>query len=388
MRKQIMGAHKKKKAGRKHKKQKSKNECFFRLDGSQLLRVAKHNDIDMVIQYVVMAYGTGRDHRTSKYSARSGVNWGGISSWDKANAAIERLMKEGVVERFETGRDADNRPMYRYDLKPSEEPDFIWLPDSIVQGVSVRGRKMMPPLLQLKSTNNVLALRLLFHLYQKHELVACGGSSALWVRYRGETIQCEVGAYSVWKFTEHYGASLRDKVIVDPHFLAGYADCEDDFWKALDVLVDYHLVEIVPHLFFGDMLSHPLRAKGREDDELHGKEREATTAPHAAAWAMKDVVAARAARGHGIRGKPGGNSHPPIVEGTYYVPVRKHISPEVRGIFRLKHRPQTLQTTQWYSRYHDEIPGYISAYRQIEERAKQTLASEASGAPIRAVNLC
>lgn len=382
-----MEAHTKKKAGRKRKKKKSKNECFFRLDGSQLPRVCKYNDMNMLIQYAVMVYGTGKDHRTSKYSARSGVNWGGISSWDKANAAIERLMKEGVVERFESGRDADDRPMYRYDLKPSEEPDFIWLPDSIVQGVIVRGRKIIPPLQQLKSTNNVLALRLLFHLYQKHELVACGGTSALWVPYHGETIQCEVGAYSVWKFTEQYGETLRDKLIVDPRFLATYSDCEDDFWKALELLFDYHLVEIVPHLFLGDTLSHPLRATGRGDDELHEKEKEVTEAAHDAAWAMKDVVAARATRAQGIRVKPGGNSHPAILEGSYYVPVRKHISPEVRGVLRLKHRPQTLQTKQWYSRYHNEIPGYISAYRQLEEWAKQTLASEAFCAPIRAINM-
>ena len=385
-----MEAHKKKKAGRKPKKQKDKNECCFFLDRHWLVRASSYNDMDTLIMAVLMGYGTGRNHQSTKWSARSGVTWGAISSWDKAHAAIGRLMEGGLVERFEEEkRDALGRVRYRYEIVHSENPEFICLPDSIVQGVHVRGQKIPPPLHQLKMTGNVLALRLLIELYHKHELPACGGSSVLWVPFTGETISKEVGAYTAWKFTAKHGETLSDKVRVDANFLSSYADCQKDFWNALEILLDLQLIEIVPHLFIGDTLSHPLRAMGRDDDDVEKKEQDVTLAAHKAVWCNADLVAARKARKEGIGIKKGFHSHPSVLEGVYYVPLRKHQSPEVRGIFRLKHRPRTKLTSQWYGCYHNEIPGYISAYNQIAESAEQALQalkSEPFHHPIRAVN--
>lgn len=369
-----MEAHKKKKVGRKRKKQKDKNECCFFLDRNWVIKVCSYNDMDTLIMAVILGYGTGKNHKSTKWSARSGVTWGTISSWDKANAALECLIEGGLVERFEEGkRDALGRVRYRYEIIHSESPDWICLPDSIVQGVGVRGQKIPPPLQQLKMTGNVVALRLLIDLYHKHELPACGGSSVLWLPFEGETIPKEVGAYTAWKFTARHGETIRDKVKVDHNFLSSYADCEDAFWKALEILLDFRLIEIVPHLFIGDTLSHPLRATGRDDDDVEKKERDITLAAHHALWCNGDLVAARTARTKGMNIQQGARSHPSILEDVYYVPIRKHLRPEVRGIFRLKHRPQTKPTSQWYSRYHNEIPGAISKYTRIAESAEQAL---------------
>jgi hypothetical protein len=386
-----MEAHKKKKAGRKPKKQKDKNECCFFLDRNWVAKVCSYNDMDMLIMGVLMGYGAGRNHRSTEWSARSGVTWGEISSWDKANTAIGRLMDAGLVERFVKKKDALGRITYRYEMIYSENSEFICLPDSIVQGVRVRGQKIPPPLRQLKMTGNVVALRLLIDLYHKHELPACGGSSVLWLPFAGETISKEVGAYTAWKFTARHGETVRDKVRVLPNFLSSYADCEEEFWKALEILLDLHLIEIVPHLFIGDTLIHPLRVRGRDDDDVEKKEKDVTRAAHHAVWCNADLVAARTARTKGFDIQQGPRSHPSILEDVYYVPIRKHLSPEVRGIFRLKHRPQTKPTSQWYSRYHNEIPGSISTYNQIAESAEQAvkaLKSEPYCPLITAVNSC
>jgi hypothetical protein len=73
--------------------------------------------------FLVLACGTGRDNRTTAWSANAVQTYAGIS-WVRAKPAIERISSVGLVQNV--GK--TQKP--RYKLKIGDEG--IWLPKSII----------------------------------------------------------------------------------------------------------------------------------------------------------------------------------------------------------------------------------------------------------------
>jgi hypothetical protein len=227
-----------------------------------------------------------------------------------------------------------------YDAEAAAKPDWIWLPNAIIDGI---GNEIAPVEL-VRQTQNIATLRLLIDLYHAQALDADGGIH--WRSIRQGFTRFTVGqrgSFIVYGFQPGTPKAWMNKSFVRPHMtgeleaIEGTDEKRDRgepiFWKAWGQLMNLGLVDLVGHLVEADNdtadIIHPY---ARDNGEL--AERRIAAAAHDAGRAMLTEEQRDRAEANGL----------------HLVPVRAHITEvQMVGIARLRYRPRTSATAAWFA---------------------------------------
>jgi hypothetical protein len=225
-----------------------------------------------------------------------------------------------------------------YDSAEAVKPDWIWLPNTLVEGAAQEVR----PIELLRQTGDVLALRLLVDLYRAQNLHEDGGINFRLVRreYKRHKV-AEQGPFVIWCFTPGPTATWPQVSFVAPH-LASVSD-EDamdaswrEFWDRWELLCNLGLIEMVPHLVDSDTsegeVLHPLAWR----DTGTVVERDLASAAWDASIALLTVL---------------NRETVPLKEFAAMAPVARHIGAiQMFDIARLRYKPRTARTLAFLSR--------------------------------------
>jgi len=337
---------------------KSKRGDFFAVDR---LAWTKACDVGFLaaISYLVLARGAGGDNRTTSWSANAVEQYTMISR-SQAKAAIATLEEAALIRRDRGGKS----PRY-YILPIGEklEPDWIWLPNALVDG----SKDETPPIELLLEACNPVALRLFIELYHAQDLPGCGGLPwrEIWQEFDRQKLG-ERGTYVVWGFspgqTYAFGTpsfvhltGKKEKIREGPARDTGW----QPFWEALDVLRSLGLVYIVGHVVTdasdkGIML-HPYGGQAGEQLEL-----DLGIAAHEAGLALlPECLHARA-------------------DSQYLLPAHRHLKDiQIVGVFRLFYRPQTSATALWLANA-TEWQKRLKQYEKIIESVSCTVTNSSA----------
>ncbi|KPH08842.1 hypothetical protein CO657_13655 [Rhizobium acidisoli] len=293
------------------------SERFFAIDRNVWARVCDLG-LNEAVSYVVIAAGTGKSHTVSNWSAEAIEKRTGMHH-TRAKDAIGRLVEHGLMTVTPKGK------LRRYDLNISEEPAFIWLPLSIVEGIA--GQRS--PLKLLRKAQCISAVRLFIDLYFFHDLAGNGGCE--WRRGIGIRIPFErrsegsQGCHNVWSFSPQLrpDGGIKIETWEQAEFVF------PDIFQGFSILQRAGLIEFVEHLVDSDTregeIIHPLPI----GDKGEPGERAITRAACAAGWKMAP-------------------SWTPARPETVIVPVEA-IAQNVQliGIARLLFKPHVKQTKAW-----------------------------------------
>ena len=236
----------------------------------------------------------------------------------------------------------------------SEEPQHIWLPNSVVDGAA----EETPPLALLRQMQDVRCMRLFLALYDGTDLPNEGGVARRFL-FDGHTLTkiSERGACTIWRFPE---AGKRFSVPNSPlhePFLTGKCgkDGRDtgspDFWATLAKLEACGLLTFIPHVFEseqpeGEILhAYPLGETGEV------WERGVAEAADTAARSLLDLEQKKWA----------------AENKQHFLPVPSHIGPAVIGIARLRYRPQTRKTAAWLAQSKERSDAWRRQYETISQ---------------------
>lgn len=390
------------------------HDGFFALDARNWARVCGLG-LNPAVAYLVLARGSGRDNRTSAWSVNAIEKYAGVSR-GRANTALQQLIAAGAVEQLRGGtypkyglKPAANVPgaltpahsptdaalverikqgykvryvtrgprVGEYDaakrlreagvLRGNDgifevvpplpaEPDWIWLPNSIIDGLN----SATAPVARLREAQDVMLLRLFVDLYHGQHLGEHGGVSPqfIYVKFERERVG-EQGPYVVWGFRrqnvwvtwEGFTRCHRHEAPADE---AKQGDRRGVyFFSRLEMLEALHLSHWVPHLMESDQLEamviHPYGLGGGEalEDAIG-------VAAHQAGEAMLTPGQMKRVEDHGLR----------------LVPVIRHIaSVQMVGILRMRHRPHTRVTSAWWAKYNEEGKEHLQRYLALKEKA-------------------
>ena len=138
---------------------------FFAIDSSAWSKVCNLG-IGAAVAYLVLANGTGGDHRTTSWSAKSMEKYLRMHN-RLATKMIQLLIEKGFVRQDKSGA----RPRYYIlpmkDAKGADiEPDWIWMPNSIIE--SIKG--VSTPIGGIYLASDLGALKLCVELYHAQDL--------------------------------------------------------------------------------------------------------------------------------------------------------------------------------------------------------------------------
>lgn len=267
---------------------------------------------------ITLAAGTGRDGRTTSWSATAVQRYTG-AGFRRAQRAIDDLASAGVLEVVRAGR----KP--RYKLRADDR--LIWLPRTVLEGAADEAA----PIALLRSGGCMDTLRLFVQLYSVHDLLDSGGvrRDLLWCRYRRERL-CERGEQVAWAFSDD-----------GPMFRPGWPfdGLEPDrVWQALDRLEALGLLDWVPHV-----------ADGPDGEILHALEGEALDALADFKESLPDEFRVRGVQEH-----------------DYVLPAPRHMAGlSMIGVARLRYRPHTAPTGQWWRNHVQAIAAAAENYRAL-----------------------
>jgi hypothetical protein len=266
------------------------------------------------VAYLVLAQGTGKSNRLTKWSAKSLRTYTGIP-FERGKPVIDRLKQEGFIRNGE--KHSTSKPLYellswaefvalakerqeqkivalgdhwrgliddirngkpvaitktrRNDLEKLVEkgflsrcgyndysvvecpwlpadPDYIWLPNTIVTGTD-KGEDS--PIRRLRSAGDIWTLRLFVDLYSEHSLTANGGINPFVIRQNYERkLIGEQGLFNIWAFKP----KQRTLWWVGPfkaHESRGGSD-PHPAWKSVEILEKQGLLTFVSHLWESD----------------------------------------------------------------------------------------------------------------------------------------
>lgn len=291
--------------------------------------------LNPAVAFLVMARGTGADHRTTPWSVQAIEKYTGISR-PRARDAVDALIDAGLARVIP--RNGPNH--YDLGLGPKPEPlpegeaeslDLIWIPNSVVTGA---GREV-PPLELIRQRQDAAVLGLFVSLYDHQNLADESGVNRkiLWQKYAREKV-FERGEYVIFRFTPGSQTSSHASPLAAP-FIKNLKKPEDikagwgRFWAGLEILEKLGLVKFFAHLIESDLptaeIMFPCDPAG-----LAGE----------AAIAAAAFTAARRLAENRFGD-----------DGRQLVPVLSHMS-EVKmvGIARLKYRARTRNGMAWAAR--------------------------------------
>ncbi len=391
----------------RHPKEGQRQGSFFAIDRRTFAKVCDIG-LNAATAYLILARGTGRDNRTSPWSANAIEKYTSISR-SRAKTAITSLVTDGFVSMVGTRSQpkyklldwaelafdqsalssleqeavdhvASGRPLADSKLKQSairaqrkgrlksigdykfkviavdRTSNLVWLPNSLVTGAVGE----IPPLERVRQASDVMTLRLLVDLYHSQNLREDGGISRSIIHQKWERFEvAEYGEFVVWGFTVECIAAPSRCEIVKVHLdcsahtqSEGYAP----FWKRLDCLEDCGLIQWVPCLFESSNedaeIIHPLSI-----DSSCGPESRLGRAAYEAGMAMlTNVQSLRAVNERGAE---------------WIIPVKRHINHvELIGVARLRYRPHTSLTSAWWAETNNVCEEHIAEYERLVSRAE------------------
>ena len=321
---------------------------FFQID-RRSWRKACDVGLNAAVAYLVLATGTGKDNRTTSWSANAMEQRTGISR-ARACASIRVLEEAGLIQSKRGG----SRPQYF--LTPADkvpgigghaEPEWIWLPNTLVNGAADE----VPPIERLRRLGDVRPLKLLVELYHEQLLADNGGLHWRLIRqsFRRERIG-EAGHFAFWSFTEDTDALWWDGPF--EAFRTGKTGkkgrdlASEDVWAAWQALIASGLIECVEHLIEADSnegeILHPcpINTGSKIEQELGQTARDFTLS-----------IA--------------GPTTQSMLNGGEDIIAVSDAFPNIQmvGIYRLRYRPHTAATAAWIS--HDEKwKDWINGYRR------------------------
>jgi hypothetical protein len=156
-----------------------------------------------------------------------------------------------------------------YDAEPAAKPDWIWLPNALVDGA---GENIAAPVELVRQTQSITAMRLFIDLYHAHRLAADGGIH--WRTIRRETtryIAGQRGSFTVYGFVEA-GVEALPKAFVGPRPFGTTEKLDATvFWDAWNRLIRLGLLEFVNHVVEADTdeaeIIHPYAVGNGETEE-------------------------------------------------------------------------------------------------------------------------
>lgn len=334
---------------------------FFAIDRRIWSKVCNRG-MNSAAAYLVMACGTGRDNRTTSWSAQALYRYAGIT-WERGKATIEGLIHDGFV-RYAAGYTL-RKPRYEL-LSPdgSDEGDdtepLIWLPNSIVMGT---GKGETPPVHRLRSAQDILAMRLFAEMYHAQNLRDDGGISPRIIRasYERDYVG-EQGAYTVWGF------KFAQRQVFWKGFLAAYEASpnvagQHPVWASIGLLEKMGLLSFIPHIFENDSpeaeIHHPCGVGAQGEDPI---ETEIGEVAETAARAMCPEWLIENAENEGF---------------DYFCPVSRTMpNIEMIGVARLRYRPHTSRTAAWYAQLQQFGTTWIERYQDLAARARTSGAAK------------
>jgi hypothetical protein len=323
--------------------------------------------LNAAASYLILACGTGRDNRSTNWSAQALHKYGGIT-WERGKAAIESLIRNEFLGKAQGS--THQKPRYELlfpaisDEKRDDADPIIWLPNSIVTGTPARET---PPVHRLRSAGDVLTLRLFIEMYHAHNLLADGGISPRLVRERYDRLEVgENGAYDI------VGFKLKRREIFwtgifAPHKSSSVVSEDHPVRRSIKLLESMGLLSFVPHLFENDSVEaeihHPYGVGAKGELKL---ESEIGCMADSAARALCTEWLIEEAENDGFE---------------HFCPVIKTVpNLQMVGIARLRYRPHTRRTSAWIAQLQRHGAIWIESYRQIEAQATSSQAKRCATA--------
>ena len=347
---------------------------FFAID-RRAWEVALGCGMNAAIAYLLMARGSGRDMRTTSWSAQA-MHVRTSVSWTQCNLAVKALLEAGLVRQLKGGRHpryviltahevlgatagedggvaSEHRDLHPIDMPVKKaDADLTWLPNALTDGVVGES----PPIKLIRQTFSVNALRLLIEFYSTQSLNDFGGVH--WQHIQ-QSYECkrmkEQGSHVLWGFAKRGIRYAKNGPFIAPYLNAGLAldDAMNELNGAFELLSDLGLIEVVGHVIDCESdegaVLHPYALDNGEDEE-----RAIGRAAHAAGLAL---LTAR------MRAEV-------VSRGICLLPMKKHISNvQVVGLVRTRYRARTRNTAAWMSKDWSE---WFEFYATMQARARAT----------------
>ena len=258
----------------------------------------------------------------------------------------------------------DGRQFFGLAIAPeptSEEPDWIWLPASIIDGAAGE----TAPVELLRQAQSLPALRLFVDLYHAQSLPRHGGVHWRTIRqtYAKERVGT-YGAHTVWSFT-------ADKLEVwhNRSLAAAHVDWENVdnklhlFWAGLHLLEQTGLAAFVPHVIEADT------------DEA------TVLFPYGGSLSLDEETAVGAAAGEaGLAMLTEWQAKTVESVDTLLVPLLPHQSGALMvGLLRLRYQADTAANAEW----HQRRPQWVEQARQFHALTEKAQASQSFATSIR-----
>jgi hypothetical protein len=327
---------------------------FFHIDRRIWEALCAHNDVRLAICYLVIAQGTLKGGRYSSWSARSIENFTGIHH-KHAKARIEQLIALKFLALDCSEYSTKRKPRYIVqpysELGKSKYPEthLIWLPNALVRGEKNKGNDEVStssPLALLRASGDIEVLRLLVLLYDGQDLSSDRGISRkiVYRKYEKKALSMR-GVHAIWGFNGTLASAMPARGFTDHLWSKG-----NRVWDILGHLIQLGLIYEVPHLVESDAPDAEIIHAYGIDSNAEPMERE-----------LGDV--AQEAAEH-MLGEEWTHNHVNCGGWEHLAPVFKTIPRvELVGIYRLRYRPRTSLTSDWYRRVKSEHGEWIGVYQ-------------------------
>lgn len=210
---------------------------FFAVDIIMVKKIIEDEGLREACAYLVMATGTGKDNRSTKWSANAVQNYTGISV-RRAKDAVNNLCASGWVERLHGG--SKQHPKYKLDVAAdNEDSRLIYVPKQFVTGAADE----KPPLERIRVSDDGYLLFLMLQIYDRSNIADDGGLryDDVFVSYNAKLI-AEKGIYNLWGFNQNT-VTLTHEGIAKKHFDKSLSsDGYRLFWRRLTKLTELGLI--------------------------------------------------------------------------------------------------------------------------------------------------
>lgn len=311
----------------------SKKGCYFAVDSGQWKRAVSLG-MNASCAYLVLAAFSDRTNTKTSASVHAIESYTALSR-PKAQAAIRVLLDAQLLEQKKAGK----HPAYA--IPVSQSPSWTWLPIELVTGAAGE----TSPVERVRQTQDAQCLRLLVDLYRDQTLWDEGGiPRKLLHQDYTRTLILERAGYNVWGFDSGNLAGKWDGALASHR-----NDGNDALWRRVDALRALGLVEFVPTLFDGSGPDAcPMYPLGGTDDDGLGR------GVGLAALASAETLLGEAA--------------PKAEQYSRVAAIPKHIaSVELIGIARLRYRPRTAATGQWWAEHAQACHRAIAFHEAISK---------------------
>ena len=210
---------------------------FFAVDIIMVKKIIDDQGLREACAYLVMATGTGKDNRSTNWSANAVQNYTGISV-RRAKDAINNLCAAGFVERLPGG--SKKHPKYKLDVAADNEYSrFIYIPKQFTTGAADE----KTPLERIRVSSDGGLLFLMLQVYDRSNIADDGGLSYddVFVRYEAE-LMAEKGIYNLWGFNKN-AVALEHEGIAKQHLDQSLSpNGYQPFWERLTKLQKLGLI--------------------------------------------------------------------------------------------------------------------------------------------------